>query len=209
MAKLSAMPTIPFSSNFTDRRALVGGLAFIEGASQWGARELGEWFEQHVMATGIMNRVAIVNEHPAGYIALKPSGLSTRETEANVSKVLLLARSRVITSLRGLTMTPTDDRFLAASIFTGRVRRRLIAGASRWVARPEPTAPLSGIVLSLFAVDVLSNRETYDRELCVCDVCGRVSFIGRPVTRRFCIDHLPEEDGVSGVRRAASPLDDE
>jgi hypothetical protein len=122
-----------------------------------------------------------------------------------VQKVLDLARTRAVVALRGLLARPVDDRFLAAAIFTGRVRRRMIAGQNRWVARPEPTAPLSAIVLSLFAVDILTNRELYDRELCVCDTCGRMSFSLDPTMRRACSDHAPKDSRASGVTRRALP----
>ena len=121
---------------------------------------------------------------------------------AMLPKVLLAARIRVVTSLRGLMDTPVDDRFLASCIFAGRVRRQRQEGRAQWVARPEPTAPLSGIVLSLFAVDVLAHRELYDRDLCVCDTCGRVSFLENPGERRSCHEHAPS---VSGYVWKATP----
>lgn len=202
----SAFPTIPNASSIGDRRGLLGGLAFIEGSPTWNVRSLNEWFEQHVVATGCMPRLAVLTEHPAGYIALRPGGFSLDATEAALPRVLELARTRVVTALRGLVSRPIDDRFLTAAIFTGRVRRRMIGGVPRWMARPEPTAPLSGIVLSLLAVDILSNRELYDRELCVCNACGRISFDGRPEARHTCFEHAQIGDRVSGVSlRAVAP----
>lgn len=99
--------------------------------------------------------------------------------------------------------TPSDDRFLRASIFLGRVRRE----DGHWVARPEPTAPLSGIVLSLFAVAILSERAFYDRQMCVCDVCGRVSFDAAPGARRACSVHVPRASGerVRASSRGLTP----
>jgi hypothetical protein len=61
---------------------------------------------------------------------------------------------------------------------------------------------LSGIVLSLITVDILTHREEYDHHLCVCDACGRVSFQERPVSRRTCPEHPAH---VSGFTRSVVP----
>ena len=79
--------------------------------------------------------------------------------------------------------------FLAAAIFAGRVRRSDVGGQSRWVARPDVRDSLSAIVLSLFAADILWRREWYDASLCVCDVCGSVSFDGASDRRFRCGAH--------------------
>jgi hypothetical protein len=122
--------------------------------------------------------------------------------QQNVQKVILTARGRVVAALRGLIASPVDDRFLAGAIFAGRVRRRRVIDSNEWVAHPEPTAPLSGIVLSVLAVDVLTNREEYDQHLCVCDACGRVSFQDTPVSRRHCSEHPAP---TSGFTRSVVP----
>jgi hypothetical protein len=64
------------------------------------------------------------------------------------------------------------------------------------VVRPEPTATLSGTVLGVLAVDVLSNREIYDRSFTLCDVCDRVTFQQSPRTRTSCPEHLPSSSGL-------------
>jgi hypothetical protein len=200
----SALPTLPYFPRVGDRRALLAGITFIEdtASGRMSIRELRDWFDRHVVVPGVMPRPVMVNEPVAGSVPLHPSGASAALAEQGVQRLLFAARSRVVSALRGLISQPVDDRFLAGAIFAGRVRRRRVIETSQWVSHPEPTAPLSGIVLSLFAVDVLSNREEYDRQLCVCDVCGRVSFQDVPVTRRHCSEHPAH---VSGFTRAVSP----
>ncbi len=177
----------------TNRDALAGGLAFLEGTSSltWGVGDLCAWFKEHLVDPGCMPTPLVVTEPSAGTLPLygRPPASSQ-----DVRKILVAARSRVLTALRGLTASPADDRFLTASIFSGRVSRQQVHGAPRWVARPEPTTPLSGVVLSLFAVDVLSNRDFYDHRLSVCETCNRVTF--HAGARWACRDHASQWSGV-------------
>jgi hypothetical protein len=48
----------------------------------------------------------------------------------------------------------------------------------------------------MFAVDVLSNREIYDRAFCLCDACERVTFQYSARKRTSCPDHLPPSSGL-------------
>ena len=59
-----------------------------------------------------------------------------------------------------------------------------------------------GIVLSLFASAILSDRVLYDHTLCVCDTCGRIAFDDAPAMRRTCTAHAPRVSGFT--RRSAS-----
>lgn len=122
-------------------------------------------------------------------------------------KLLAMSRWRVIVTLRGLLSQPADDRFLQAAIFAERVRR----DHSRWVAQPLDTDLLSDIVLSLFVVDILSQRAFHEQNMCVCDVCGRISYNPSATTRAGCGEHLPKTDSSSGYRlkdRSDPPPDD-
>lgn len=207
----SAMPTMPsLAATPGNRRALLAGVTFIEetASGRMSVQDLHAWFQQHIVSTGLMPQPVMVHEPMAGSLPLHPSGALKGLADQNVQRVLFMARSRVVSALRGLIAQPADDRFLASAIFAGRVRRRRIIDTTQWVSRPEPTAPLSGIVLSLFAVDVLSNRDEYDRLLCVCDVCGRVSFQDMPVTRRHCPEHPAHSSGFTRPlvpRKQAAP----
>lgn len=138
----------------------------------------------------------VVTELSAGTVALHGGSSHGLASQSNLPRILIAARIRVLAGLRGLLATPTDDRFVAAAIFTGRVRRLRIAGENRWVVRPEPTATLSGTVLSMFAVDVLSNREMYDRSFCLCEMCERVTFQSSSRNRASCPEHLPSSSGL-------------
>jgi hypothetical protein len=188
-------PTLPYFGGVGERRALLAGVTFLEitESGQLDIAGLDAWFEEHIVEPGFMPRLSVVLEPPAGTVSLRPGVGEATRAETDLPRVLTAARLRVVDALRGLISTPSDDRFLRASIFLGRVRRE----EGHWVAKPEATAPLSGIVLSMFAVSVLSERAFYDRQLCVCDTCGRVSFDGTPGVRRSCSLHGPRASGIN------------
>jgi len=188
-----------------NRAAITAGLAFLDASAvpSWGIDGLRSWFAEHLVEPGHMRSPLLVTEPSAGSVTLHGSGAESLTSQSNLPRVLTAARIRIISALRGLIASPTDDRFLAAAIFAGRVRRRRVQSENRWVAQPEPTAPLSGVVLSLFAVDVLSYRDEYDKHLCVCDVCNRITFQESAFRRKSCPDHLPHESGFT--RRVLPP----
>ena len=189
-------PTLPYFGDAGERRALLAGVTFLEltHSGQLDVVGLGEWFDQHVVASGCMPRLSVVVEPPAGSVSLRPTAGSSARVNAELPRLLAMSRQRVVGALRGLVASPSsDDRFLHAAIFLNRVRRE----DGHWVARPEPTAPLSGIVLTLFAVAILSERSLYDRLMCVCEVCGRVSFDATPEMRRACPLHAPRGGGAT------------
>jgi hypothetical protein len=198
-------PTLPYFGGVGERRALLAGISFLEitESGQIDLAGLAEWFDEHVVSAGAMPRLSVVLEPPAGTVSLRPGVGAAARSAADLPRVLTTARLRVVDALRGLIATPSDDRFLRASIFLGRVRRE----DGHWVARPEPTAPLSGIVLSLFAVAILTERSFYDRQMCVCDTCGRVSFDATPGMRRACSVHPPRGSGerVKSLGRITVP----
>jgi hypothetical protein len=198
-------PTLPYLGGVGEARALTAGMTFLE-ATESGRLDLAglaAWFDEHVVAPGCMPRLSVVLEPPAGTVALRPGTGALARANTDLPRIVATARLRVVDALRGLIGSPSDDRFLRAAIFLGRVRRQ----ESHWVARPEPTAPLSGIVLSLFAVAILSERSLFDRQLCVCDTCGLVSFDATAGRRRTCPAHGPRLSGVSqrAMARTASP----
>ncbi len=198
-------PTLPYLGGAAERRALLGGMTFLEvtESGRIDLAGLGAWFDEHLVATGCMPRLSLVMEPPAGTVALRPGTGAMVRANADLPRLITMSRGRVVDALRGLIASPSDDRFLRAAIFLGRVRRE----DSHWVARPEVTAPLSGIVLSLFAVAILSERSFYDRQMCVCDTCGRVSFDPLPGMRRACATHLPRGSGVTSKAARSIPPD--
>jgi hypothetical protein len=198
----ASSPTLPYLASDAERRALLAVLELLDaaGSDAWDVRDLRLWIEQRVIAAGGMPRLASVREPPLGPIALRPSGSASSFEGADLPRTLAMARARVLAALLDLVDTPSDDHFLRAAIFTGRVRRE----GGRWVARPEVDAPLSTIALSLMAVAILSNRAFYDRALCVCETCGHVFFDPVAPSRRRCPAHV--RDGhASGITRRGGP----
>ena len=192
------------SVSSSPRRAeLIAGLAFLEGSGNpaWGVAGLRAWFAEHLAPSGWMMMPVVVSEPGAGTVTLHGSSLNGIASHENLPQILLAARARVLSALRGLIAFSSEDRFLSAAIFSGRVRRVRVGAASQWVVRPEPTATLSDIVLALFAADVLANREVYDSSLCVCQICSRVTFKEGAEDRRSCPAHRP---AVSGFIRKVS-----
>jgi hypothetical protein len=187
--------TLPYFGGVGERRALDAGMTFLEltESGQLELAGLADWLDQHVVVTGCMPRLSVVLEPPAGSVALRPTLGALARASADLPRILTTARLRVVDALRGLISSPSDDRFLRAAIFLGRVRRQ----EGHWIARPEVTAPLSGIVLSFFAVAILSERSFYDRQMCVCDICGRVSFNAAPGLRRACASHAPRTSAAN------------
>lgn len=186
-----------------DRPELFAALTFLEGTSSqdWGLAALAEWLEQFVS----MARFAEVHESPVGPISLHLRHQASAIVDAKARKLLAAARARVIAALRGFRGSPPDDRFLSATIFAGRVRRTSATGRSEWIARPEPTASLSTVVITLLTADILTHREQYDRELCVCDVCGRMWFAHDGVIMARCSEHSTPGEKHSGFVRTGTP----
>ncbi len=186
------------------RRALAAGLEFLEASAEpgWSVCGVRTWFEEHLVEPGHMRAPVVLSEPGAGRVSLLESDAETLTSSSNLLRIVTGARNRIIAALRGLNASPTDDRFLSAAIFAGRVQRLRGRSESHWVPQPEPTAPLSGIVLSLFAVDVLSHRDEYEERLSVCDICDRITFQDGALRRKSCPDHLPP---LSGMSRRAMP----
>jgi hypothetical protein len=175
------------------RPALAGALAFVE-AARTGTLDVGSllhWLDCHVVGPGFMSRPGHVHEPGIGKVPIDVRGnlAWTPGHAARLSRIVATARVRVAVLLGGLLSSPPDDRFLNAAIFAGRVERAAGAHGSVWRPCPTEGDQLSDIVLSLFASDVLSHREEYDRALCVCDMCGRVSLTPDAPSRRRCAQH--------------------
>lgn len=220
----NVLPTLPSFSAVrnagVERTALLAGLTFIEGATTWRLPELLGWYTSYGGVLGMKTLPDTVSDAVVGTITLARS--SERRTPPGdrrmlgshpdldgprsrprgragideLPKLLAMTRWRVIITMRGLLSSPCDDRFLQSAIFAGRVRRH----RSEWIAEPRETDVLSDVVLSLFAVDVLSYREFHEQNLCICDVCGRISYNPAVSTRSGCSDHLPRIEAESGFQ---------
>ncbi|APR77301.1 Hypothetical protein A7982_02648 [Minicystis rosea] len=153
--------------------------------------DLAGWLRGHLVEHGFMLMPDSVHEPTVGTVPLNdgapPSWTSTRELRA--ARIVATTRERVTAALRGLLVRPVDDRFLTAAIFAGRVARVTTEHGTAWRPRLQRSDRLSDVVLACFAADALDHRNQYDVELCVCDVCGRISFDERPTLRTRCLHH--------------------
>ncbi|MRG93332.1 hypothetical protein [Polyangium spumosum] len=203
----SSIPTLLTGAD-NDRGALIGALAFVEGVGigAMGARELKTWIEEYLVRAGRMQRPVQVTEPMAGTLlldTLNTVGAPPSATKALLDRILGRARSRVVFTLRGLITDPPEDGFLETATKSGRVQPLGIGTKVSWIARPQKEDSLSDVVLSLFAADILSNRNLYDQNLCVCDTCGRVSFRAKMMSRTGCREH---NEGPAGVRPTSSRI---
>ena len=183
------------------RPLFVAAKSFLDATytGDWTNRGLHEWFDRHLVSTGWMPLPIAVNEPGAGSIPLHGSGAGLQNPQ--MLELLSAARAVVITNLRGLLTSPADDRFLAAVIYAGRVRRRRLPGGTEWTPNPEPSAPLSAVVLSVLVADILAYREFYERQLTICDLCAKVDFEDVvPARRRRCASHAYPESGTFPAR---------
>ncbi len=201
----TSIPTLPSAPSLVasghDRRALLAALTFIDKPPQSGVA-LARWFEKHLVAPGRMPRPAYVTEGFSKQVALGP--LAPAEPDGpELQELVEAARFRVLASLRAFMPPAADDRFLAAAIDGGRVRRA--GDAALWESCPREEDLLSDIVLSLFAADMLNYREFYDAYLCVCKTCLRIDFDPSRSGRTGCPEHQPTAT-VSVMRRSRPPL---
>jgi hypothetical protein len=209
------LPTLPamagLSDAVADRGPLLAGLTFMEGsAAGWTAADLCAWFVDHAALLGRVEPPPAVSDAALGLFPLqRPPSSEADPSAPDLSPLLSTVRRRVASTLRGLTAQPSDDRFLQAAIFSGRVSRERRGKASIWAACARDADHLSDIVLSLFVVDILSYREFYEQNLCACEVCGRLSFNPSATPRAGCADHTPSRDGAGqGAERSASRTED-
>jgi hypothetical protein len=192
-----------------ERDCLRAGLEFVEGVGAgFGVGELRRWLDAHLVGPGRMTKVRAVHEPLVGTLPLSgtyvPAPGALVVGPEQLAQLLDLARDRVVETLRAFALPNSDDRFLSAAIYAGRVERTRVGARSVWVAKPSEADRLSDIVLALFATDILMDRAFHERLLCVCDRCGRVSFEPDATTRHGCSDHVPRRGARSGFVRKLS-----
>lgn len=199
------VPRGPAGATSTDRAELAAALSFLDASRDpaWDVVGLRRWFDEHLVQAGWMMTPMVVTEVGAGTVPLHGQSSQGVASQSKLPKVLGAARKLVLAALRGLVASPSDDRFLMAALFTGRVQRTRANGVTRWVVRPEPTATLSSVILGLFTADILPHREMYDRSLCICDACDRVTFEADAARTMACPDHRPSSSGF--IRKVTAP----
>ena len=145
---------------FADRPELAAVVELVDGASSdFDRNELARWFDEHLVARGVMHMPVVVTEPGAHPVRLEGPGVA----RDRVHELVAAASARVLVTVRGLRAARRDERFLGAAIFAGRVRRVRVEAGSRWVASPSVFDSLSDILLALLAVDVLTRPELYER----------------------------------------------
>jgi hypothetical protein len=178
--------SFPSPPGHEGRVALRGTLAFLEGAaSEWTARDLAEWFEERLVAPGLLKRPGILRERGATPLLMD----SSVQKGGAVEGLVTMSRARVLAALHGFVRREVDDRFLHAAIYAGRVRRTTVTGDPIWIASPHDTDSLSDIVLSLLVADILADREFYRAHLGLCNVCDRVSYKASGASTALCQEH--------------------
>jgi hypothetical protein len=182
---------------------IVAALSFVEGtgAGKWGVSDLRLWLDEHLVEPGRMARPSSVREPPAGTSPLsssRPWEMSSEEMDsvAALPEILALARRRVVSTIEGFLSVRGDDRFLIRAIREGQVVRRRTGKEGAWVLRASTNAMLSDIVLGLFAVEILSDRERMEQSLCVCEDCGRIWVEEDARSRRACYEHPPRPSWI-------------
>ena len=177
---------------------LLAAITFLEGtAAGWRGPEIVDWITEQLVLPGRMLPPARIRQPPLNAFSLESAAHGSAGF-GDLEKLVAVARARVIKVLRTFISPPPDDGFLKSAIFAGRVERRRVEGKAVWVALPHESDALSDIVLSLFAADILAHREFYEAKLCVCGVCGRISFEPDLTTRAGCPYHRPHRDTTSG-----------
>jgi hypothetical protein len=191
-----------------DSGPLSAALTFVEGAGAgWRDADVVPWFLEHLVVPGRMAPPASIHEPPVGAVPFDLPDSPDAGGGRTMERILDVARARVVKVLRAFIVAPPDDGFLKSAIYSGRVQRRRVDGRAAWVARPGESDSLSDIVLSLFAADILTNRDFHEAMLCVCDVCGRMSFDPMKTTRVRCLAHPPHGETTSGFMRNQSKGD--
>lgn len=143
-----------------DRPELAAVLELIDGAATpaFDRAALVRWVDEHLVARGVMQRPALLTEPGVRPVPLRGPDVDRDQVRALVA----VARARVTETLVRLRGHRRDDRFVAAAIFAGRVRRGTVDGRPRWIASTSAGNALSDILMALLAVDVLARRDLYD-----------------------------------------------
>lgn len=145
---------------FSDRPELAAVVELVDGASaDFDRDELARWFDEHLVASGVMHMPVVVTEPGAAPVRLEGAAVA----RDRVHELVAAASARVLVTVRGLRAAQRDERFLGAAIFAGRVRRVRGEGGNRWVASPSVFDSLSDILLALLAVDVLTRPGLYEQ----------------------------------------------
>lgn len=157
------------------------GLSFLDYVTTKRLRRdnIDAWIEQNLISSGFLSGAPRIHEPIFGALPTDKGCspfLPESPPDDETSALLVRARARIIGHLQGLLQMPAEDRFMAGAIFSRRVRRVANGPTMAWLPFPKNDDCLSDIITSLFVSDILSRREFYEQNLCICRHCGRVRF---------------------------------
>jgi hypothetical protein len=174
------------------RGDLFAALTFLD-APPASAAALLTWFDAHVVPLGCMSRPTHVVETLYAPVPLpnayEHGAAGTAHDAAVLQEIVTRAKERVVRTLCAFVSEERDERFLKEAVVSGKVRSS--ASGLGWETHLEQDDPLSEILLSLLAADVLGNREFHEHCLCVCKTCYLVSFQPLVTGRTGCREHRP------------------
>src|SRR5262249_54528662 len=103
----SNQPGLPAFAAGEDRPGLLGAVAFVAGvAAGWAERDLAAWFPEYLLEPKRMAQPVAVSDAVAGTIMLSFDPRADRSSPRltrieELPRLLLMARSRVVITLRG------------------------------------------------------------------------------------------------------------
>ena len=162
-------------------------LAFMNESKFWGKAELAMWLMGPYAQ--LTQYVAPIAQRRSGEYVARPVPLLREIDVRMVERVIRSAHEEVTKTLDAVADTEAASSFAFAMISAGFVARcedkRKVPG---WVPTSDARR-LADRVLSLFAVDYLTNPADYDSELSVCPECKSVEFDAFARTRGLCTRH--------------------
>ncbi|MFO0617729.1 MAG: hypothetical protein U0414_34360 [Polyangiaceae bacterium] len=154
-------------------------VAFLDSVSRMGARNLLDAWLHDLAFMAPEEGWGELYESDAFQRCADASALELRA-------ILTEARGRVASELGAWIADPRADALLRRLMDEGALRQR---SSGAWSPRVSARPRLSDLVLSLFAADIGDRRALYESKLCVCKVCGRVSFDPSVGERTGCVEH--------------------
>ncbi len=160
-------------------------LLILEGARRnWSKRELADWL------SGPYERLAIPDEEddvaPASAAIVPPNRVVGR----GIDTLLDAMRGDLLIVLCELMTAEGLAAFGQVAVSTGLVARTEdVEGAFAIVPRSRRRMSLVERVMSLFAVDALTNPAAYETELVICRRCAAISFDKDARRYGACIIH--------------------
>jgi len=175
-------------------------LAFVNGArSGWSVDDLLAWIDRSLIRTGRLQTrskfpVVTFREAGVGVVASgRPNDIDGGAgylPHHRAGDLIRCSNQKVIATLSAYIGPSSDDRFVQAAIYSGRVVRTATAdGLRRWQVQVSEAVNLSDQVLALFAADILQHSDDYQESLVVCEACGSTLFWSRRVSKNGCPDH--------------------